>query len=152
MNGDQSKLDLCVFGVQPGDPGYIYIIEDRGRYKIGRTRNSAARVRVARTWLPDMTLVAHKPFWNVSRIERSLHIGFSQFWYHGEWFQFPMEEDRDLLLEGFLEFSDTDRDRNSVNFVYWFNGDGMSEFLYEHERQGLTLPQFQRQESASKKV
>jgi hypothetical protein len=134
------------------DPGYIYIVEDRGRYKIGKSKCAGHRLKAARTWLPDMNLIGCKPFWNVSRIERDLHVGFSMGWYAGEWFKFDMEEDRDLLLEGFLAFSDTNRDMNSVDFIYWFNGDGMAEFVIERSRQNLSLPMFLKQESCSKKT
>jgi len=58
---------------------------------------------------------------------------------------------RDTLIDGFTAFSDTNRDMNSVDFIYWFNGDGMTEFVKERYEQGLTLPKFLRQESEVKK-
>lgn len=54
-------------------------------------------------------------------------------------------------MEGFTAFSDEDPDRNSVDFIYWFNGDGMAEFLMEQASQKLSLPKFQRQESLNQK-
>jgi hypothetical protein len=95
----------------PGDPGFIYIIEHANRYKIGRSKNKVARIKAAKTWLPD----------------------------------------RDVLIDGFTAFSDTDRDKNSRDFIYWFNGDGMAEFVQERYSQGLTLPKFLRQESEIKR-
>lgn len=143
--------NLAIFGITKTDPGNVYIVEDHGRYKIGRSKNSADRLRAAKTWLPDMKLVGCKPFWNVSRIERAMHSGFSRSWYSGEWFEFEDQEDKEILLEGFLEFSDTDRDVNSVDFIYWFNGSGLAEFPIEQNRQNLTLPKFLKHESNTKK-
>ena len=135
------------------DPGYIYIVEDQGRYKIGKSRHAHKRLTAARTWLPDMTLIGQKPFWGMSYHERCLHAGLAGYWYFGEWFDFADDKDaRDCLLDGFLAFSNDDPDRNSVDFIYWFNGDGMSEYLMEQAAQGLTLTKFQRQESISRKV
>jgi hypothetical protein len=104
-------------------------------------------MRAARTWVPDMKLVGCKPFWNVSNVERDLHAGFAIGWYAGEWFEFDNINDRDLLLEGFLEFSDEDRDTNSVDFIYWFNSNGMAEFVIEWHRQNLALSKFLKQET-----
>jgi hypothetical protein len=42
-------------------------------------------------------------------------------------------------------------DRNSVDFIYWFNGEGMAEFLIEQASQKLSLPRFQKQESVNQK-
>jgi hypothetical protein len=138
---------IPVFGVPRRDPGSIYIVEDSNRFKIGKTKNASARFKAAKTWLPNMKLHGCKPFWNVSEIERCLHVGFSIGWFAGEWFSFGDDNDRDLLLEGFLEFSDHDRDANSVDFIYWFNSNGMAEFVIEQNEQRLTLPKFLKQES-----
>ena len=104
-----------------------------------------------RTWLPDIKVIGVKPFWNVTKLERKMHEGFSRCWYHGEWFQLIDEGYRDTLIDGFTAFSDTNRDMNSVDFIYWFNGEGMVEFSMERDGQELTLPQFLRQESEIKK-
>ena len=133
-----------------GDPGYIYIVEDHGRFKIGKTRRTAARMRAAKTWLPDMQLLACKPFWNISQVERDLHAGFSVGWYAGEWFALD-DGDRDILLDGFGEFSDDDRDANTANFVRWCNSDGIAESIIERDRQAIGLKRFLDQESFSKK-
>lgn len=139
---------MPVWQIHRVDPGFIYIIESQGRYKIGKAKRAENRLKAARTWLPDMTLVGFKPFWGVSHHERELHAGFARYWYAREWFDFEGDDDvRDLLLDGFTAFSDDSPDRNSVNFIYWFNGDGMAEFLIEMNRQRLSLPKFQRQES-----
>ena len=129
------------------EPGEIYIMEDRGRYKIGKTNNIANRMKEARTWLPEIVLIGHKPFWSVSEIEKQLHLGFSFGWKGGEWFEFEFESDLQLLIEGFLAFSDSNRDMNSVNFIYWFNGEGMAEFVREQARQKLSRTKFLKQET-----
>lgn len=147
----RGQPDLRVFGVQKNDPGYIYIVEDRGRYKIGKSKDGTARLKAAKTWLPDMNVIGVKPFWNISELERRLHTGFGQNWYQGEWFQFAYENDRELLTGGFLEFSDTDRDWNSVDFIYWSNSIGLSELIIERHREGLTLPKYLLQTSWTKK-
>ncbi len=108
-------------------------------------------MKAAKTWLPDMKIHGHKPFWNISHIERCLHVGFSIGWYAGEWFSFEDSNDRDLLLEGFAEFSDNDKDKNSINFIYWFNNNGMTEFIMEQNEQHLSLPKFLKQESWNRK-
>ncbi|MEP9397747.1 GIY-YIG nuclease family protein [Mesorhizobium sp. KR2-14] len=142
---------IPVWGILRKDPGFVYVLEDNGRYKIGKTKSATDRLRAAKTWLPDLKLVGCKPFWNVSHIERDLHAGFARSWYAGEWFRFNEESDRELLLEGFITFSDTDYDRNSINFTYWMNGEGMAEPLIEQEGQRLTLPAFLKQEALNRK-
>jgi hypothetical protein len=98
-----------------------------------------------------MKLIGIKPFWNVKQIERNLHEGFARCWYQGEWFELLDEGYRDCLIDGFTAFSDTDRDKNSIDFIYWFNGDGMAEFVIERCKQGLTLQKFLRQETDVRK-
>ena len=143
--------DLKIFGVRQEDPGYIYLIKQDDKFKIGKSINVEARMKAAKTWLPDMEIIGIKPFWNISEIERNLHEGFARCWYEGEWFE-PIDEGyRETLLSNFTAFSDTNRDMNSVDFIYWFNGDGLSEFVMERSSQGLTLPKFLKQESDIKK-
>jgi hypothetical protein len=117
------------------------------RFKIGRTKSARRRLAEAKTWLPDIKVVGIKPFWNFCWVERCLHEGFSRCWYAGEWFEPADESYQELLVEGFVAFSDRDRDRNSVDFIYWFNGEGMAEFVMERAAQGLSLRRFQLQES-----
>ncbi|ARP63814.1 hypothetical protein A9K65_010825 [Mesorhizobium sp. WSM1497] len=139
---------MPVWQITRVNPGFIYVIERHGRYKIGKTRRTQDRLRAAKTWLPDMTLIGLKPIWGASHHERRLHAGFARYWYAQEWFSFDGDDDgRELLVEGFTAFSDDNPDRNSVDFIYWFNGDGMVEPLMEMDRRRLSLPQFQRQES-----
>lgn len=143
---------MPVWQITRVDPGYIYIIEHHGQYKIGKTARAKDRLKTAKTWLPDMNLVGFKPFWGMSHHERQLHSGFAPYWYYGEWYKFDGDDDaRDLLLDGFKAFSNENPDRNSVDFIYWFNGDGMAEFLIEMNRQKLSLRKFQKQESLGQK-
>ncbi|MGY4352708.1 hypothetical protein ACVWXM_009201 [Bradyrhizobium sp. GM7.3] len=48
---------MPVWQIRRVDPGYLYIIENHGRYKIGKTTRAEKRLRAAKTWLPDMTLI-----------------------------------------------------------------------------------------------
>jgi hypothetical protein len=143
---------MPVWNVHRVDPGYIYVFECNGRYKIGKTKRTKERLKAAKTWLPDMILIGFKPFWGMSHHERLPHTGFANYWYAGEWFNFEGDDDaRDLLLEGFVAFSDDNPDSNSVNFIYWYNGGGMIEFQMAIHDQKLTLPKFQKLESTGQK-
>jgi len=147
----QSKFrpNLDYFGVARRDPGWIYLVRNNDLYKIGKTKNPEKRLnREARTWIPDLEILALKPFWNISFVENVLHTGFTWHWHAGEWFRFHDAEHRAFLVEGLNEFYDEDRDMNSVDFNYWVNGSGLAEFCIERSRQRLTLPAWHRQESA----
>jgi hypothetical protein len=98
-----------------------------------------------------MTLVAFKPFWGITHHERRLHTALVRQWYYGEWFSFDDDpEARKYFLEGFTGFTDDDPDRNSVDFIYWYN-EGMVEFAMEMDYRNLTLPRFEKQESSVQK-
>lgn len=143
---------MPVWQIHRVDPGFIYIIESYGRFKIGKAKSAEDRLKAAKTWLPDMKLIGSKPFWGVSHHERQLHTGFVRYWYAREWFNFEGDDGvRDLLVDGFTAFSDNNPDRNSVDFIYWFNGGGMAEFSIEMHHQKLSLPKFQKQESLNRK-
>jgi hypothetical protein len=49
--------NIPVWQITRVDPGFIYVIESNGRYKIGKTKNTQDRLKAAKTWLPDMTLI-----------------------------------------------------------------------------------------------
>lgn len=135
------------------DPGFVYVIENHGLYKIGKTRKSAARLKAAKTWLPDMKLIGLKPFWGLAHHERMLHTGFAQYWYALEWFDFQDDDAaRETLLSGFTAFSNDNPDCNSVDFIYWFNGDGMTEIVMAQNEIRLSLSRFRKQESRSQKM
>lgn len=144
---------MPVWAIRRVDPGFLYIIENYGKYKIGKTVRTKDRIRAAKTWLPDMRLVAFKPFWGMSHHERLLHIGFANYSYAGEWYDFTGDDEaRDLLIEWFTAFTDHSPDMNSRDFIYWYNGEGMAEFLFAMQSQKLSLSKFQRQESSVRRT
>lgn len=144
---DSERTWAPVYGVCLIDPGYIYMIQDRDRLKIGRSVSRSSRLSAAATWLPDAKVIDIKPFWDHRRIEVRLHEGFADSWYDREWFA-PYDDDhRSLMIDEFSEFSDDDRFKNSVDFIYWFNSSGMAEFVMERARQNKALRAFQRQET-----
>ncbi len=136
------------FGVVAENPGFVYIIEHQKRFKIGRSKSRDSRLREAKTWLPDMNVIGVKPFWNACDAERCIHIGMASCWYKGEWYDEVDEGYRQILVDDFIAFSDTDINRNSVDFIYWMNGSGMSEFLAEISKQDLSKRKFLMQEAS----
>ena len=152
MDQTRFRPNLEIFGVERRDPGWVYVVQSGELFKIGKTSNPQKRLqREAKTWLPDLRIIGIKPFWNISFIERSLHIGLARNWYAGEWYKFDDIDDWEFFSEGFSEFYDDDKDWNSVDFIYWMNSSGMAEFCNELAGQGMTLPAFQREESDCKK-
>ncbi|WP_454616949.1 GIY-YIG nuclease family protein [Bradyrhizobium cenepequi] len=133
------RYNLDIFGVPRADPGWIYIFKNEELLKVGKTTDSKRRLREARTWLPNIQILGIKPFWNVSQIERTFHEGCAPFWHAGEWFKIDDVNDYRLLIEGFQEFYDEDRDSNSVDFIYWWNSSGFAEFSIERSRQNISL-------------
>ena len=81
----------------------------------------------------DIEVIAMKPFWNISELERMIHEGLSDCWHKGEWFNFLDDGMRDFVVAGLCGFYEKDRDMNSVDFIYWYNGSGMVEFQIERE-------------------
>jgi hypothetical protein len=141
------RPDLDVFRVPRLDPGWLYILKNNCRFKIGKTTNPKRRLSAAKTWLPDVEIIGVKPFWNISELERQLLSGLAQFWVSGEWYEFP-DDTYDHLLEDFQGFYDEDRDMNSVDFIYWINSSGMSELITEHYRRKISLRKWQRDAGA----
>ena len=135
------------FGIVPGSPGWIYVLKSGSRLKIGKTTNFKKRIKDARTWIPDISVVGVKPFWHVSDLERALHIALTDFWVDLEWFNFNGDEFEKVFLDTFCEFYDDDINRNSVDFGYWMNSTGMAEFTLEHSERRVSLPEFRRQEA-----
>jgi hypothetical protein len=85
-----------------------------------------------------------RPFWNISRLERMLHEGLADQWHKGEWFKFRDASYHDFIVDGFLDFYSQDRDMNSVDFIYWYNGSGMMEFAIERDSRRVSLRKFQK--------
>lgn len=138
------RPDLRIFGVPKHDPGWIYLLAHSDLFKIGKTRNPDKRLKDAKTWNPDIEILAVKPFWNMSHIERLLHEGLSDCWHKGEWFRFRDEDLREFTTGGLRGFYEKDRDANSVDFIYWYNGSGMPEFRIERNSRRQSLRGFQR--------
>ena len=136
------------FFVDAIDPGYLYVIEHGGKYKIGSSKTRRNRLRNAKTWLPDMTIVGIKPFWGYKEKERLLHVGNAMCWYDGEWFVPYDEGFQEYFIDEFTAFSDTDINRNSVDFVYWYNGSGMSSYAIEHNQREQSTRKFLQEETA----
>jgi hypothetical protein len=135
------------FGVRSGGPGWLYVLKSGSRLKIGNTKNLENRFRTARTWIPDIEVVGAKPFWRVAAVERILHIALTDYWTGGEWFTFGDDEFEEYFIETFREFYDDDINSNSVDFIYWMNSTGMSEFTLEHSKRNVSLPEWRRQEA-----
>jgi len=76
-----------------------------------------------------------------------IHSGIANFWYSGEWHQFP-DDTYDWLFEDFRGFYDEDRDMNSVDSIYWINGSGMAELIIEQNRRRISLKRWQREAGA----
>jgi Meiotically up-regulated gene 113 len=139
------RPNLDIFGVPRIDPGWLYLMKNDDLFKIGKTKNPRKRMREAKTWLPEIEVIAMKPFWNVSDLEKLLHEGLANCWHNGEWFKFPDSDYHDFLTEGFTDFYEKDRDMNSVDFIYWYNGSGMMELQIERDCRQVSLRQFQRE-------
>jgi hypothetical protein len=149
VGGTAFRPNPANFGVIRVDPGWLYLLRNANLFKVGKTANPKRRfLGEARTWLPDMELIAVKPFWDVSVLERLLHSGLAKFWYEGEWHQFSNEIDSRFLIDGFCKFSDNDRDLNSIDFIYRVNGSGMAELIREHNHRRISLRQWQREAGA----
>jgi hypothetical protein len=138
------RYNIDAFGIARLDPGWIYFFKNDDLLKIGKTTAPKRRIREARTWIPKVTILGVKPFWNVSEIEQTLHEGCAPFWHGGEWFHIDNENDFHLLVDGFEEFYDDDRDSNSVDFIYWWNSSGLAEFSIERRRRHMTLSKWKR--------
>ena len=138
------RPNLDIFGVRRNDAGWLYLMKSGDLFKIGKTKNPKRRIRDARTWIPDIEIIAMKPFWNISRLERMLHEGLADQWHKGEWFKFADASYHDFVVDGFLDFYSEDRDINSVDFIYWYNGSGMMEFAIERDARRVSLKKFQR--------
>lgn len=142
---------IPVWGIPRANAGYLYVIESNGRLKIGKSKNRETRIRAARTWLPDMTVIGVKPFWQMDALEYRLHEGLAQWWYEGEWFDFGDDPYKEDFLHDFRAFQDDDaeRDMNSINAAHWMSE--MIEIAMEHASRDQSLRAFQRELSDTKR-
>lgn len=139
--------DLKKFGVTATDPGFIYLIQDGSRLKIGKSTNPKGRFRSARTWLPHMKVIGTKPFWNHSVLEKNLHIGLAMFSTNGEWYDFKNDEFEEYFVQSFTDFDDKEINRNSIDFIYFLNSSGMAEFTIEFCQRNISKKKFLEEES-----
>lgn len=134
------------------DPGFIYLLRDRGRYKVGRTTSPSYRLRVARTWIPDIEILAMKPFWYHSEFESFIHVGLAMFAYKGEWFDYEGDEFEEIFISEFQYFTDEDPVRNTHSFPYFLNGTAMSEFTLEWSGRKVSKRRFLKENSFHSEV
>jgi hypothetical protein len=148
---DQEPTKVPVWQIPRLDAGYIYVIEAGRRLKIGKARQRESRIRAAKTWLPDMTLIGVKPFWNVDECEKDLHEGLAQWWCSGEWFDLGDDPYLEDFTDNFKAFSDDEacRDQNSINFLYWMHE--FLEIMAERRSRKQRLRPFQRDVSEMRK-
>lgn len=132
---------------KPFDPGFIYLLRDRGRYKVGRTTSPKHRLSVARTWIPDIEVIGMKPFWFHSELESYVHVGLAMFSYKGEWFDFEGDEFEEQFIDEFKFFTEENPIKNTRSFTYFINGTGMNELTLEWSRLGNSKRQFLRETS-----
>lgn len=69
------------------------------------------------------------------------------FWYKGEWYDFDGDEFEEWFISEFTAFDDIDINRNSIDFAYFMNSTGMSEYTIEFSRKNSSKVRFQREES-----
>ena len=56
------RPNLDIFGVRRNDAGWLYLMKSGDLFKIGKTKNPKRRIRDAQTWIPDIEIIAMKPF------------------------------------------------------------------------------------------
>jgi hypothetical protein len=100
MSDDWSEFrpNSKIFGGVKRDPGWLYLMKAGDLFKIGKTTNPKRRIRDALTWSPDIEVVAMKPFWNISELERMIHEGLADCWHRGEWFKFLDDDMQDFMV------------------------------------------------------
>jgi hypothetical protein len=70
-----------------GKVGYVYLIEMRGDYKIGRTKSWRGSRKKAFSGYPyRVTLVALLRSFNAAELESALHARYAKKRLRGEWF------------------------------------------------------------------
>lgn len=131
----------------PKDPGYIYVLRDRGRYKVGRSTRPKNRIRNARTWIPDLEIIGVKPFWFHSSLETYLQVGLAQFSFQREWFEFNGDEFENHFTEAWTSFKDKHPELNNRDFTYFINGTGMADFTLMWSSQHTSKSKFLREMS-----
>jgi hypothetical protein len=131
------------FGVPRLDPGWIYAVRTGNLVKVGKTTDPQRRLlREANTWCPHgLEQVLVKPFWNIRKLEYTLHAALAQHWHRGEWHKFDEQYWLTFFMDAFDEFKNEEknRDLNSVNFIYWMNGTNYAETTQMRCEHRMTL-------------
>jgi hypothetical protein len=125
------------------DRGWIYAVRWGDTVKVGKTRDrNLRRLREAQTWCPgEIDEIIAKPFWNIARLERSLHTALAEHWQHGEWFKFNQPYWLELFLDGLRQFRDNEesRDSNSIDFPSWLSRSNYAEIIAARYQHQMTL-------------
>lgn len=138
-------VNMAYWGIPQVDPGWVYAVKTGIFVKVGKTTNPNRRLfKDANTWSPEpFEIVGVKPFWNIRRIEYSLHCALAEHWHRAEWFKFDDKYWLDFFIDAFREFGDEDRDLNSVNFSYWMNGTNYAESIIYQVKNKASRRQWQ---------
>lgn len=48
---------MPVWNLHRVGPGFIYLVENHGKYKKGKSKRAQKRLNAAKIWLPDMKLI-----------------------------------------------------------------------------------------------
>lgn len=144
-HNDEWRPDLDFWRIPQLDPGWVYAVKSGDLIKVGKTADPERRLlREARTWSPEeLEIVGVKPFWSIGRIEYSLHSALAEHWHRGEWHRFDDPYWLNFFIDAFKQFSDVNRDGNSVNFTYWMNETNYVESVMEQTRHRMSLRRWQ---------
>lgn len=139
-------LDPSHFGIPRRDGGWVYAVRSGDSVKVGKTTDPRRRLlREANTWCPGgLDEIIAKPFWNITKLEYSLHACLAEHWQRGEWHKFTNPYWENFFLSAFREFKDDEefRDRNSIDFAYWMNGTNYAEIIAMQCEHKMTLPEW----------
>jgi hypothetical protein len=150
MTGQQLRytLEPSNFGIPRNDGGWVYAVRTGGFVKVGKTTDPRRRLlREAQTWCPSgLDEIIAKPFWNITKLEYSLHTCLAEHWHRGEWHKFTDSYWLDFFLDGLRQFRDPEegRDANSIDFGYWMSGSGYAEVIGMQCEHKMSLPEWRR--------
>lgn len=141
-------LDPSHFGIPRRDGGWIYAVRAGDFVKVGKTIDPHRRLlHEAKTWCPSgLDEIIAKPFWNITKLEYSLHTSLAEHWHRGEWHKFTDPYWQNFFLDAFREFRDGEesRDANSMDFSYWMNGTNYAEIVAMQCERRMTLPEWRK--------
>jgi hypothetical protein len=85
-----------IMGSSPGDAGFVYLLEWRGEYKIGISRNVPKRVRGMEREFPGIVVRHTFRSYAMRYAEMRLHERFRHCRVRKEWFAFTPGEVREI--------------------------------------------------------